>query len=70
MAHTPAFMAPSGNPRSTKGGMGYCSASCGKDENYHALSEKVGGDSPKNSSRPRDSSKASFMWGTTGGKPA
>jgi hypothetical protein len=50
--------------------MGYCGASCGKDENYHALSEKVGGDNPKNSSRPRESSKASFMWGTTGGKPA
>lgn len=70
MAYAPDFITPFDSKKSPKGAVSYCGASCGRDEIYHSLSDKVGGDNPKSSERPRSSSKESFVWGLTGGKPA
>lgn len=70
MADRPAFMTSGSAKGPVKATMSYCGASCGKDEVYHDLNSPVGGDNPKSSERPRDSSKGSFVWGMNGGKPA
>lgn len=71
MAYAPEFSGTmSRSSGKAKGVPSYCSASCGKDEGYHSSAAACGGDNPKSSERPRSSSKESFVWGLTGGKPA